>query len=31
VYERVSMIGFALIILIWVVALQHDLGGNSPG
>jgi regulator of sigma E protease len=31
VYERVSVIGFALIILIWVIALQHDLGGNSPG
>jgi regulator of sigma E protease len=31
VYERVSVIGFALIILIWVIALQHDLSGNSPG
>jgi regulator of sigma E protease len=31
VYERVSVIGFALIILIWVIALQHDLGGNAPG
>lgn len=31
VYERVSVIGFALIILIWVIALQHDLGANSPG
>jgi regulator of sigma E protease len=30
-YERASAIGFALIILIWVIALQHDLGGNSPG
>ena len=31
VYERVSVIGFALIILIWVIALQHDLGPNGPG
>jgi regulator of sigma E protease len=31
VYERVSVIGFALIILIWVIALQHDLGSNGPG
>jgi regulator of sigma E protease len=31
VYERVSVVGFALIILIWVIALQHDLGGSSPG
>ena len=29
VYERVSVIGFALIILIWVIALQHDLGGHA--
>jgi regulator of sigma E protease len=31
VYERVSVVGFALIILIWVIALQHDLGANNPG
>ena len=31
VYERVSVIGFALIILIWVIALQHDLGSGGPG
>jgi regulator of sigma E protease len=31
VYERVSVVGFALIILIWVIALQHDLGGGRPG
>lgn len=31
VYERVSVVGFALIILIWVIALQHDLGTNGPG
>ena len=31
VYERVSVIGFALIILIWVIALQHDLGSSAPG
>ena len=29
VYERVSVIGFALIILIWVIALQHDIGGRA--
>ena len=31
VYERVSVVGFALIILIWVIALQHDLGSSGPG
>lgn len=31
VYERVSVVGFALILLIWVIALQHDLGSSSPG
>ena len=31
VYERVSVVGFALILLIWVIALQHDLGGGAPG
>ena len=31
VYERVSVIGFALILVIWVIALQHDLGGGGPG
>jgi regulator of sigma E protease len=31
VYERVSIIGFALIILIWVIALQHDLSSSAPG
>ncbi|HXR11920.1 MAG TPA: M50 family metallopeptidase [Gaiellaceae bacterium] len=31
VYERVSVVGFALILLIWVIALQHDLGGGGPG
>jgi len=30
-YERASAVGFALILLIWVIALQHDLSGNSPG
>jgi regulator of sigma E protease len=30
-YERASAVGFALIILIWVIALQHDLSGNAPG
>jgi hypothetical protein len=27
VYERVSMVGFALILLMWVIALST---GNSP-
>ena len=31
VYERVSVFGFALIILIWVIALSNDLGGKHPG
>lgn len=31
VYERVSAVGFALIILIWIIALSNDLGGKHPG
>jgi regulator of sigma E protease len=31
VYERVSVVGFSLIILIWLIALSNDLGGHSPG
>ena len=31
VYERASMIGFAVILLIWFVALSNDFGGNGPG
>jgi regulator of sigma E protease len=31
VYERVSVVGFALIILIWIIALSNDLGGKHPG
>jgi regulator of sigma E protease len=31
VYERVSVVGFSLIILIWLLALSNDLGGHSPG
>jgi regulator of sigma E protease len=31
VYERVSMIGFAVILLIWFVAISNDLSGNPPG
>jgi regulator of sigma E protease len=30
VYERVSVIGFALIILIWVIALSNDFSGTTP-
>ena len=28
VYERVSVVGFALIILIWVIALSNDFSGG---
>ena len=31
VYERVSVVGLALIILIFVIAFQHDLSSNAPG
>jgi regulator of sigma E protease len=31
VYERVSIAGFSLIILIWLIALSNDLGGKHPG
>jgi regulator of sigma E protease len=31
VYERVSMIGFAVILLIWFVAISNDFSGKSPG
>ena len=30
VYERVSVVGFALILLIWVIALSNDFSGNAP-
>jgi regulator of sigma E protease len=31
VYERVSMIGFAVILLIWFVALSNDFSGKGAG
>ena len=31
VYERVSVVGFSLIILIFLIAFSNDLGGHSPG
>jgi len=31
VYERVSVVGFSLIILIWLIAFSNDLGGHGPG
>jgi regulator of sigma E protease len=31
VYERASMIGFAVILLIWFVAISNDLSGKTPG
>ena len=31
VYERVSIVGFSLIILIFIIASSNDLGGHGPG
>jgi regulator of sigma E protease len=30
IYERVSVVGFALILLIWVIALSNDVGSSAP-
>jgi regulator of sigma E protease len=30
IYERVSVVGFALILLIWMIALSNDFSGASP-
>ncbi len=30
VYERVSVVGFALIVLIWVIALSNDFSAGAP-
>ena len=30
VYERVSVIGFALIMLVWVIALSNDFSSSAP-
>ncbi|MBV8257610.1 MAG: RIP metalloprotease [Actinobacteria bacterium] len=30
IYERVSVVGFALILLIWVIALSNDVSGGVP-
>ena len=30
VYERVSVFGFALILLIWVIALSNDVSSSAP-
>ena len=30
VYERVSVVGFAVILLIWFIALSNDFSGTSP-
>ena len=30
VYERVSVVGFALLILIWVIALSNDFSASAP-
>ncbi len=30
IYERVSVFGFALIILIWVIALSNDFSSTAP-
>jgi regulator of sigma E protease len=31
VYERVSLVGFSLIILIWIIAFSNDFSGKHPG
>jgi regulator of sigma E protease len=31
VYERASVVGFALILIVAFIALSNDLGGNGPG
>jgi len=31
VYERASMIGFAVILFIWFIAISNDLGGKGAG
>jgi regulator of sigma E protease len=30
IYERVSVVGFALILLIWMIALSNDFSSNAP-
>jgi regulator of sigma E protease len=30
IYERVSVVGFALIILVWMIALSNDFSGSAP-
>jgi regulator of sigma E protease len=30
IYERVSVIGFALILLVWMIALSNDFSSNAP-
>jgi regulator of sigma E protease len=30
VYERVSVVGFALILLVWMIALSNDFSGAAP-
>jgi len=30
VYERVSVLGIALIVLVWVIAFSNDLSGHGP-
>jgi regulator of sigma E protease len=31
VYERVSIIGIALVLMLFFIGLSNDLGGNGPG
>jgi regulator of sigma E protease len=31
VYERVSIIGIALVLMLFFIGLSNDLGGNTPG
>jgi regulator of sigma E protease len=30
VYERVSVLGIALIVLVWVIAFSNDFSGHGP-
>jgi regulator of sigma E protease len=31
VYERVSIVGIALVLMLFFIGLSNDLGGRGPG
>ena len=31
VYERVSIVGIALVLMLFFIGLSNDLGGRPPG